>query len=73
MDLQKIFTIIQVVVGIIMAITILMQSSSSSLGSAFGGGDTFHSVRRGPEKTLHYITIGLAITFVGLSFVIIFL
>ena len=73
MDLQKVFIVVQVVVGTLMAVTILMQNSGSSLGSAFGGGDTFHTVRRGPEKILHYITIGLAITFVGLSFVIIFL
>lgn len=73
MDLEKIFIIVQVVVGVLMAVTILLQSSSSSLGSAFGGGDAFNTVRRGPEKVLHNLTVGLAIAFVGLSFVIIFL
>lgn len=73
MDLQKIFIVIQVIVGIMMAVAILLQNRGASLGAAFGGSDAFHSVRRGPEKTLYYITIGLAIVFVGLSFVIIFL
>ena len=73
MDLQKVFIIFQVVVGIIMVIAILMQNRGASLGAAFGGGDTFHSVRRGPEKALYYITIMLAVIFVALSFVIIFL
>ena len=73
MDLQKIFIGAQVIIGILMAIAILVQNRGASLGSAFGGGDAFYTSRRGPEKTLHQITIGLAIVFVALSFVVIFL
>lgn len=73
MDLQKFFVALQVIVGILMVVAILLQNRGASLGAAFGGSDAFHSVRRGPEKTLYYITIGLAVAFVALSFVIIFL
>jgi len=72
--LEKIFIIIQLVIGILLVVAILFQSRSSSMGDAFGGGGgVFYGTRRGPEKTLFHITIGLAIIFVLTSFVVLFL
>lgn len=44
------------------------------MGDTFGGGGgVFYGTRRGPEKALFNITVGLAITFVLTSFVILFI
>ena len=73
MGLEKIFIVIQVVVGILAVVAILLQNRSASLGESFGGSGVFYGTRRGPEKILYFITIGLVTTFVILSFIILFL
>jgi preprotein translocase subunit SecG len=57
---------IQIVLAVLLVAAILLQRSSASVGGAFGA-DNFSSAfhtRRGFEKTLFNITIGLAILFV---------
>lgn len=49
---------------VLMTILILVQSRGASLGAGFGGSGEIHTVRRGVDKTLHQITIVLAVTFV---------
>ena len=73
MSLEKIFVIIQVIVGIVTVAAILLQNRSASLGESFGGSGVFYGTRRGPERVLYFITVGLAATFVLLSFIILFL
>ena len=72
MDLQKIIIIAQVVVGILMVAAILAQARGASLGETFGGSGVFYGTRRGAERTLYFITIGLAAVFVALAFVLLF-
>ncbi|RLC37519.1 preprotein translocase subunit SecG [candidate division Kazan bacterium] len=72
--MEKIFIIIQVIVGVILVAAILFQNRSSSMGDAFGGGGgVFYGTRRGPEKVIFNITIGLAVAFVLISFIVLFL
>lgn len=52
-----------VIISISLTTAILLQSSSTGLGSAFGGGDAGFYVRRGSEKRLFQITIILSILF----------
>jgi len=73
MSLEKVFIIIQVIVGILAVAAILFQSRSASLGESFGGSGVFYGTRRGPERMLYFITIGLVAAFVLLSFIILFL
>lgn len=73
MSLEKIFIIIQVVIGTLAVLAILLQSRSASLGESFGGSGVFYGTRRGPEKMLYFITIGLVTVFILLSFIILFL
>jgi preprotein translocase subunit SecG len=65
--MQKILLISEIVVGMLMALVILMQQRGTSLGGAFGGEGSVYRARRGIEKVLFYITIVLAILFIGLA------
>ncbi len=47
----------------LLTILILLQTRGASLGAGMGGGGEVNTVRRGSDKTLHQITIVLAIVF----------
>lgn len=60
--------ILQLITGILLIVTILMQSKGDGLGTAFGnGGGGVQSTRRGAEKGLFTITVVLSAIFIGLS------
>jgi protein translocase SecG subunit len=60
--------ILQLITGILLIVTILMQSKGDGLGSAFGGGGGgVQTTRRGAEKTLFNITVVLSAVFIGLA------
>lgn len=50
---------------VLLTILILMQTRGASLGAGMGGGGEVNTVRRGSDKTLHQITIIVAIIFAG--------
>jgi len=56
----------QIILGVILVMSILLQQSGSGAGGALGGGDmsTFHSTRRGFEKFLFIVSIVSSILFV---------
>ncbi|MCH7551924.1 preprotein translocase subunit SecG [Patescibacteria group bacterium] len=61
-------SIVQIVVAVLLVITILLQQRGGGLGGAFGGeGGGFYAARRGLQQKLHWATITLGITFVGLA------
>lgn len=49
----------QIILGVILTMSILLQHSGASTGGALGGGNTgsFHSTRRGFEKFLFILSI----------------
>ncbi len=55
--------ILFIVTAVLLTGSILLQSSSASLGSAFGGGNEGFYVRRGSEKRLFQATIVLSTVF----------
>lgn len=57
----------QIVAAILLIASILLQHRGTSLGGAFGGEGNVYRSRRGAEKFLFYLTIGLAIIFVGIA------
>ena len=69
---SKFFISFQVIIGILLMAAILLQARGASLGETFGGSGVFYGTRRGPEKTLYYITVILTILFVGISYVVLF-
>lgn len=48
-----------------MTILILMQTRGASLGAGFGGTSEIHTTRRGVDKSIHQLTIIVAIVFVA--------
>jgi preprotein translocase subunit SecG len=59
--------LVETILAIALITLILMQSRGTSLGSVFGGeGSVFHT-RRGAEKILFNVTIGVAIGFIAVS------
>jgi len=61
--MQNLLLTIQIIIGISLTITILMQSKGVGLGKAWGGtGMAYHS-KRGVEKLIFRLTILLSILF----------
>lgn len=57
------FGYIALVSMIIMTILILVQTRGAGLGAGLGGGGEVNTTRRGSDKTIHQITIIMAIIF----------
>ena len=67
MDIQKIINIAQLVVGALLILSILLQTRGAGLSGTFGGDSAVYTTRRGPEKLLYWLTVILALGFVGLA------
>lgn len=67
--------IVQIVISVLLALSILVQQRGSGLGSLAGGGsnDGFHAERRGAEKLLFNLTVFLGFLFCANAFVLSFL
>ena len=62
--------VIQIIISIALVAIILAQAKGQGgLGGIFGGDSTVYHTRRGVEKTLFHITIGLAVLFFVTSLV----
>jgi preprotein translocase subunit SecG len=62
--------IVQIILSIALIVVILVQSKGAGgLGGLFGGGDSsgVYKTRRGVERTLFQVTIGLGIIFLIFS------
>jgi len=59
------FQVIVIIISVALIVAIILQSKGAGLGGLFGGGDSggMYKTRRGAEKYLFNLTIGLAITF----------
>jgi preprotein translocase subunit SecG len=65
--------IIHTIVTILLILSILSQNRSSGLSATFGGTGEFYVEKRGAEKILYNATIVLAVLFVGLALLAIFI
>ena len=62
--------IVQMIISLAMIVLIVMQAKGSGLGSLFGGeAGTITKTRRGLEKTLFQITVGLSIAFITVAII----
>lgn len=61
----QILPIFQIIISILLVIAILMQRRSGGLSATFGGGGGFYRTRRGVERTLFFVTIGLSVLFIA--------
>jgi len=62
----RLLDITQIVLAVLVALAILVQSQGAGLGSAFGGEGNVYRTRRGAEVILHRATI----VFLGLFFLV---
>ncbi len=58
---------LQIIVSVFLVAAILLQRGGTAMGSAFGGGEGFHSEKRGVEKKLFSTSIVLGIFFIALA------
>jgi len=67
--MESVMMIASIIVAITLIAVVLIQGANSGLGSAFGGDSGIYRTRRGVEKTLFTMTIGLAVLFLIMSLV----
>ena len=61
---------IQIIVSVALVVVILAQAKGSGgLGGIFGGEGGVYHTRRGVERTLFNVTVGLAVTFFVVSLI----
>jgi preprotein translocase subunit SecG len=63
------FISLAVILVVIFLVTIILVQVKGEAGNLFGGGGASFRTRRGVEKTLFQLTIGLAVIFVTLAIV----
>ncbi len=63
--MNDIFQIMTIVSAALMILLILLQTRGASLGAGFGGTGELFTARRGVDKTMHQVTIIVAIIFVA--------
>ncbi len=63
------FSIAQIVLSIALILAILLQVRGGGLGGIFGQASTVFRTKRGVEKTLFQLTIGLVVLFITISIV----
>jgi protein translocase SecG subunit len=72
-NIKNILIFALIAVDVLLVITVLMQQREGGLSSVFGGEGNVYRSRRGLAKGVHYLTIVLAVLFVGLSVAVLFL
>lgn len=60
---MNIFGYITIGSMVLVTILILLQTRGAGLGAGLGGGGEVNTVRRGSDRTIHYITILLVVVF----------
>ncbi len=65
--------VVQIIISLVIIGLVLLQAKGSGLGSIFGGDAGVYRTRRGVEKSLHQLTIGLSLIFFVISLVAVML
>ncbi len=65
--------IIQIIVSVTLVVAVLLQTKGSGLGGIFGGQGAVYTSRRGVEKTIFNVTIGLSVAFFVFAVIIVIL
>lgn len=65
--MKEIGHVAQILFALLLIGAILLQAKGTGLGQAWGGGGEFYRSKRGLEKILFWVTVGLAILFFSWS------
>jgi len=71
--LLKYLQIVQIIVSLALIVAILLQAKGAGLGGIFGGEGGIYKSRRGVERTLFNVAIGLVVIFFIVSVATVFL
>jgi preprotein translocase subunit SecG len=61
--------VVQIIISVVIITLVLLQAKGSGLGGIFGGDGGITRTRRGVEKSLFQITIGLSLIFFLVSLI----
>jgi preprotein translocase subunit SecG len=61
------FNIAEIIISIVLILVLLIQTRGAGFGGTFNSDSSVFRTRRGIEKTLFQLTIGLAVVFVVIS------
>ncbi len=64
---ELILAVALIFVSVLLTIVILIQQREGGLGVAFGGEGNVFRTKRGLEQGLHYVTVALAVLFIGIA------
>ncbi|MBI2356086.1 MAG: preprotein translocase subunit SecG [Candidatus Doudnabacteria bacterium] len=73
MQIKDILVFALIGINVMLTISILLQQKEGGLSTVFGGEGTVYRSKRGLAWGLHYFTIILAVVFVALSVVVLFI
>ena len=59
--------IVQILVSIVLIVVVLLQTRGSGFSATFSSDTSIYRTRRGVERTLFNVTIGLAVLFILVS------
>ena len=65
--METYLNIVQIIISIIVIGVVLLQARGSGFSATFSSDTSIYRTRRGVEKTLFNVTIGLAVLFVAIS------
>jgi len=65
--MQNILSVVQIILGVLLIVTILLQNSGSGLGAGFGGSSTVFTTKRGVDKILFQATIAISLLFFAVA------
>lgn len=72
--MEAAFQIVSIIISVILIVLVLLQAKSGGIGSLLGGdaGGGITRTRRGLEKTLFQVTVGISIAFLAVSILAVF-
>lgn len=73
MNLSTTLTILQMISGILLVVSVLLQQKGAGLGAAFGGGGGIQSTRRGSDLVLFRASIVLSVLFFAIALALVIL
>jgi protein translocase SecG subunit len=73
MNISNALTFALIIIDVLLIIAILLQQREGGLSTVFGGEGNVYRSKRGLAKGLHFITIALAVIFIGLSVALVFI
>ena len=65
------FVVAQMIVAVALIAVLVLQVKGGGLGGIFGQPESVYRTRRGVEKTLIQVTIGLVVIFIVLSILVV--